>query len=196
VIAVVGRIDGGAAVPIARRAVREGARVELIATVPDGLLGDAHLAELARDGVGHAAVLRSPASALEAADLELALRYVPDVRVVVVVEEEAGLSTVAADAAAWSGARLILISGHQAAAGSADPSSGTGAAAADAIVLAGPERDPDEAFAGLVARLAARLDGGEDPGVAWRQVLQGVGLERVSPGGSAREPGPSGDPPA
>lgn len=184
-IAVAGRIDGGSAVAIARRAVREGARVELIATVPDGPRGDAHLAKLATSGVGHAAVLRSPASALEAADLELALRYVPDVRVVVVAEDEAALWTVAADAAAWSGASLVLISGDHAGGESKAPAPEPTPAPTDAIVLTGPARDPDEAFAGLVARLAARLDAGDDPGESWRAVSQRLGLERASASRSA-----------
>jgi hypothetical protein len=180
-IAVVGRINAGAAVPIARRAVRAGAPAELIATAPHGSAGDALLAELTKAGVGHAAVLRSSAPALEPADLELALRYVPDVRVVVVAEDEPGLWGAAGDAAAWSGASLILISGSHAAAGPGDPSNAERSAATDAIVLAGPPRDPDEAFAGLVASLAARLDRGEHPDAAWRGVSAGLGVERISP---------------
>jgi hypothetical protein len=194
-IAVVGRNSTGAAGPIARRAARAGARVELIATVPVGRAGDAQLVELASAGVGHAAVLRSPAAALEAADLELALRFVPDVRVVILADDEPGLALAATDAAAWSGASLIRISRQLTEADPGQPTEVPSQTPAGAFVLAGPPRDPDEAFAGLVASLAVRLDAGEDAGAAWRGVSAGLGLEPVSPG-PTREPLPLEDPPA
>ena len=164
-IAVVGRLDG-ATLAIARRAVRAGAAAELVATIPPGPAGDRALLDVAAAGIGHAAALRSPATSLEPADLELALRYLPDVRVVVVAMDAQALGAVAGSSAAWAGARLVVV-----AAEGADRLPG------DAIVLAPPASDPDEAFAGTVAALAARLDGGEEPTSAWAAVTRDLGLE-------------------
>jgi hypothetical protein len=171
VIVVAGRLDSGLAVPIARRAAALGAAVELVSTVPPGASGDSRLGELAAAGVRHAAALRSPAPALEPADLDLAIRYLPEVRLVVVASDAATLAAVAAEAAAWSNAAFIVLSGEAERLELPDDR---------AIVLAGPATDSDEAFAGLVADLAVRLDAGEDPTSAWRAVAARQGLEEVS----------------
>jgi hypothetical protein len=171
VIAVVGRLDSGFAFPIARRAAALGATVELVAKVPAGAAGDARLTELAAAGVRHAAALRSPAATLEPADLDLALRYLPEVRVVVLADDAAGLGTTAAEAAEWSNASLIVVIPDGEAPGVADDR---------AIVLAAPASDPDEAFAGFVADLAGRLDAGEAPLEAWHALAALLGLEPVS----------------
>lgn len=175
-IAVVGRLEDAATVAIARRAVGGGSAAQLVATVPLGSDGDRHLGELASAGVGHAAALRSPSATLEPADADLALRYLPDLRVVILVADAASLGPAVADAAAWAGARLIVLGTDGQVAGD------------DPVVLAPPPSDPDEAFAGMVAALAVRLDGGEEPAAAWRAVTSQLGLEgpRVS-----RAPDPS-----
>ena len=76
---------GVSAATVARRAATSGGSVQVVGVVPDRAEGDRILLELATANVGHAAVLREPARDLEAADLDLALRYLPEVRVIVVV---------------------------------------------------------------------------------------------------------------
>src|SRR3954471_14662002 len=77
---------------------------------------------------------------LEAADVELGLRYLTDFSVVVLAEP-AGQETitVVADASLWGGARLVLVVGHGEAA-PADLPSG-------AVVFESPASDPEDAFA-------------------------------------------------
>lgn len=176
-IAVVGRIGTGPAVEIARRAAARGAATELIAKVPDGPDGDRRLLELAAAGVGHAAAQRAGAAALEAADLQLALRYLPDLRVVVLAGDSAALALTAAEAAAWASATLIIVTDADLA-----------PEVPGAIVLEGPANDPDGAFAGLVAALAVRLEAGEDSARAWRHVTADLLVDEVSRS-SARGPG-------
>lgn len=160
------------AVAIANRAAATGARTEIVGIAPVGAAGDRHLAALAGAGVGHATVVRSGAAGIEPADLELALRYLPDVRVVVVVAPQAPLLETALAAASWSAAALILV-------GPLDSEAGALADAAQPapIVLAPPAQDPDDAFAGLVAALAARLDAGEDGASAWRGTLETLAID-------------------
>ena len=95
---------------VARRAAANGASVQVVGVLPEGPGADRLLLELAGEGIGHAAVLREPARELEAADLDLALRYLPEVRVVVIVEVPAPIVAVAADRTQWSGAALVVIS--------------------------------------------------------------------------------------
>jgi hypothetical protein len=170
-IAVVGRLDSGPADAIARRAAALGAPVELVAKVAPGGDGDARLATLAAAGVRHAAALRSSAAALEPADLDLALRYLPEVRVIVLAGEAATLGPTAAEAAAWSNAALIVVIADGEAPDVTDDR---------ATVLVAPASDPDAAFAGFVADLAVRLDAGEAPLEAWRTLSALLGLEAVS----------------
>jgi hypothetical protein len=177
-IAVVGSlVDGDAAgdgtgvsaKAIAEKIAAAGGRAELVGVVPGDASGDERLLDLAEQGVGHAAVLRSPASGLDPADLELALRYLPDIRAVVLVGDDALLPTAAASAS-WSGAGLIVVTA-------------TGAAAlelpGDAIVLEPPSTDRDGTFAGFVATLANRIDSGEVPGAAWRSTLSSLAVDQV-----------------
>lgn len=96
---------------------------------------------------------------MDAADLELALRYLPDYRVVVLAADldPAALATVVA-AAGWAGAHLVAL----VAAGSDGSALPT-----DATVLERPTSDPDGAFARLVATFAAALDRGVEPATAF-----------------------------
>jgi hypothetical protein len=156
---------------VARRAVAGGgARVEIVGLVPAGADGDRTLVALATAGVGHATVTRSDAGSIEPADLELALRYLPEVRVVVLVAPEAALLRIAVSGASWSGAMLVVI-------GPLGADAGTVAETAGAIVLEPPKHDPDEAFAGLVAAFARRLDAGEDGAAAWRSTLAALAVD-------------------
>jgi hypothetical protein len=98
-------------------------------------------------------------ASLEAADIELALRYLPDYRVVVVADQLAPAALDAAAAAArWASAALVVIVGQ-----GATPQAALGE---DATVLQAPE-DVDVSFARVVGEYAARLDRGELPGDAF-----------------------------
>jgi len=186
-IVVVGRLSeqpdsAPSAEAIAQRVAGADGRVEVVAVAPDGPGGDAILGRLAEAGIGHAATRRSSGPMLEPADLELALRYLPDVRVIVLTADAGHLEATAAGAAAWSGAALIVLRRAAEAPRGNDGSDGAAAALEQdgAIVLEGPARDPDGAFAGVVATLALRLDTGEAPQVAWRRVTADLGVDEVS----------------
>lgn len=165
VVGILAPAASAAVLAIARRAAAGGgARVEVVGVAPPGADGDRALLALAVAGVGHATVVRSAASGIEPADLELALRYLPDVRVIVLAAPEPSLLRAAAAGSSWSGASLVVI-------GPLDAEAAAAADAGGAIVLEPPPRDPDEAFAGLVAAYARRLDAGEDAAAAWRSTL-------------------------
>jgi hypothetical protein len=199
VIVVLGRPALGAARPgvpvrpdgtvarVALAAAASGAAVELVGTVGDDERADALTVALGRAGVGHAALLRVPGAAtptpeapapslprLEAADVDLGLRYVPDCRVLVLAEPlSPGVTAVALDAAAYHGASVVAIVG---AGSEIEPALDAGA-----TVLAAPG-DQAAPFAELVGRYAARLDAGVDPGVAFAEAVHAVGWEPASAG--------------
>jgi hypothetical protein len=178
---------GGAVLEIARRAAAAGARTEVVGAAAIGAPGDRLLVQLAAAGVGHATVTRSnsavadPAAgseaavgaaaqlAIEPADLELALRYLPDVRAIVLVEPPASLLATAVAATSFAGATLIVVGPVDA---TVLDSLGT-----QPIVLEPPAHDPDGAFAGVVAALAVRLDAGADPATAWAATLTTLVVE-------------------
>lgn len=103
-------------------------------------------------------------SALDAGDVDLGLRYLTNYAVIVLAEPaDAGVARVIADAAGWSGARLVVV---------VEPGSEPPAELPpDAIVFEAPADDPDGDFAALVGRFAAALDDGADAGVAFRSSL-------------------------
>ncbi len=109
---------------------------------------------------------------LEAADIELALRYLPDVRVIVVAEaiDEAS-ARVVAEEAAGAGAEVIVI----VASGTRVPDALVGA-----TVLEAPPSDPDGAFTRLVGAFAAALDAGASPAEAFRSTAAGAGWEAAT----------------
>ncbi len=99
-----------------------------------------------------AAALRLPVSALEPADVSLGLRYLRDYRVVVAAEPLAdGVAAAIAEAAAFAGAAIVVVS---------PPGAALPAAYGGATVFEAPWEDPDGAFAHLVGRYASALDGG------------------------------------
>jgi hypothetical protein len=176
----------GSVVEIARRAAATGARTEIVGVAPPGPAGDRLLGQLAAAGVGHATITRSDAPGIEPADLDLALRYLPDVHAIVLVAPAAPLLATAIAAAGWSGATLLVVGPLDADAAAtldADTSSTLDGASlapgrpAAPIVLDPPARDPDAAFAGLVAVLAAHLDAGDDPAAAWRSTLASLAVD-------------------
>jgi sugar/nucleoside kinase (ribokinase family) len=105
---------------------------------------------------------------LDAEDLELALRYLPDYDVVVIARPlgSAAVSAVS-DAARWAGAHVVLV-------GTADPSLPEGS-----TVLEPPAEDAEGAFATLVGRYAAALDTGASPADAFAAASAAVGWTPV-----------------
>ena len=105
---------------------------------------------------------------LEAADIELALRYLTDYTTIVVAEPvpEAALAIVA-DAASWAGATLMVVLG----------SAGQGAAVpAAATVFEAPSVDPDGSFATMLGELAAAVDRGTPIEAAFRELEGRLGV--------------------
>jgi hypothetical protein len=175
VIVVVGDLRAEArpvsAAAIAGQIAGLGSSVEIVGLVPGDPSGDRRLLDLATQGIGHAAVLRSPGAALEAADLELALRYLPGVGTIVLVDDGRGdLIATAAAAAAWGAAGLIVV---------AASSDATTELPATALVLQPPASDPDGALAGFVAALAVRLEAGEEPAAALRSTIAALAVDPV-----------------
>ena len=163
--------EGALALEVARRAAGSGARVEMVGVASPDAAGDARLLELAAAGVGHATVVRSGADRIDAADLDLALHYLPDIRAIVLVGPDTSLVAPAAAESGWSGAGLVLVN-----ASDATPDT---SAIPQAIVLEPPASDPDGTFAGFVAALAARLDAGQDPAAAWKATASSLAVDPV-----------------
>jgi hypothetical protein len=191
VIVVLGRPElderGALARPAGRIAVAaaaSGARVELVGTVTDDDAGDAAITRLGAARIGHAAVLRMPTSAeprLDAADIELGLRYVSECRVLVIADTLDGPALAAAiDGARYHAAQLIV-------AAPTDEMPDSTALPAEATVLAAPDGD-DVAFAELVGRYAAHLDKGAGAADAWREALAATGWE-AAPGDARADSG-------
>ncbi len=102
--------------------------------------------------------------ALEAADVELGLRYLTEFAVLVIAEPVDGATTaVVAEAAGWGDARLIVILPRDSPVPERLP--------ADAVVFEAPETDPDGVFAAFVGHFAAGLDDGVEPEAAFRGSL-------------------------
>ena len=158
---------GGPAAFVALAAAAAGSEVQLVARVVDDAAGDAMLQHLTAAGVAHVATLRQPPTPdgpiLEAADLDLALRYLTNVGVLVLAEHDPALARVAVDAAAWNHAALVVLLPPGAPVPDDLP--------AEATVLASPDSDPDGAFGSLVGGYAAALDAGADPATAFRMTI-------------------------
>jgi len=160
-------------VAIAGRVASQGQWVEAVGTLPADDAGDRRLLELRALGVGHAAVLRTPAEGMDAADLDLALRYLPDISAIVLVEPPPGLVATAVAAATWLGAGLVLV-------GDAIDLAGEPPKLDRTVVLGPPRSDPDGVFAGLVAALAVRLAAGSTSTDALSDASTALNVERVS----------------
>ena len=101
---------------------------------------------------------------LEAADVELALRYLPDQRVILVAEPQTDAVVAAvSEAADYAGARLVVVS----AASSQRP--------ARALVVEPPADDRDGLFGSLLGELAVLLDRGASPDEAIRVLAARAG---------------------
>ena len=129
--------------------------------------GDADPTPENRDSMTGAAGL-----SLEPADIELALRYLPDYRVLLVADSLAEPSLrVALAAASWNGAALVVI----VPAGSKQTPAGD-----DATVIEAPPDDPDDAFASIVGAYAAAIDRGEEPAEAFASASSTLGWSAVA----------------
>jgi hypothetical protein len=178
---------GGRTVAIAAGATAAGAPVEIVGRIGDDADGDSVALDLARQGIGHAALLRvgglvNPGAAdaitpLPAADIELALRYLPTYRVVVVADplDDDGLAAVVA-AATWADAHLIVI-GRE---GAGPPTANLPPDAATILDAPDDEEEADGGFAILVGAYAAALDRGEEPGAAFADQASRFNPERIA----------------
>ena len=202
---------GGLGVEVALALGSAGVPVELVGSIGDDPEGDRVVVELGRAGVGHAALLRDPATRtprlgdedpsrslprLDAADVELGLRYVTDCRVLVVAEDlEDASRERALQTAEYHGAAVVVIASP----GSVDPA----ALPEDVTLLERPslamvEEDaeggeadvpPDArgvaaqeaAFARFVADYARLLGEGATPATAFQDALE-RGAWEASPG--------------
>jgi len=112
------------------------------------------------------------AGTLDAGDLDLALRYLVGFAVVVVAEAlPADALAIAAEAAAYTGAALIVLLPPGRRAADVPP---------DAFVLEAPASDPDGVFARTVGLLAAALDRGDAPEAALASAASAGGWERAA----------------
>jgi hypothetical protein len=182
----------GLAAQIAITAASHGQTVQVVGKTGEDPEGDAVLLALAREGVGHVAVLRdagmatphggapaeddpdksgeaiqavASAGRLDAADIELALRYLTDFSVLVLaVSADPDIARVVAAAAGWGDASLIVVL----------PVAGPipDGLPADAIVFEAPDTDPDGVFAAMVGSFAAALDDGGDPEAAFHATVE------------------------
>lgn len=202
----------GMASRVALAAAGAGRTVQLVGKTGDDPTADGVVLDLARGGVGHAALLRDPARAtpleappadddadddgdedaaaldtaadhrataslapgqtngpaLEAADVDLGLRYLNEFAVVVLAEPaDPEIVAIVADAARWGEARMILVVG----AGDPVPDG----LPTDVVVFEAPDADPDGVFATLVGTFAAALDDGSEPGDAFRASIAADG---------------------
>ena len=179
---------GGFVATLATSAASDGASVQVVARVGDDAAGDAVLLGLAAAGVGHVAALRDasrgtpvtspaddnpaedgertlpPGPPLDAADVNLALRYLSDYRVIVVAHApDAGVLAEAVSASSWAGAHLVVVSTAKTTSAVTMPDAGL-------VLSADPEAD---AVAARLGRYAAAVDAGSDPDTAYA-VLTGA----------------------
>jgi hypothetical protein len=185
----------GLAASIAVAAAADGARVELVGRLGDDPAGDAVLLALARRGVGHVAVLRDPARptpvvadedvlmdpedtapeeppsatpdppTLDAGDLDLALRYLPELAVIVAVHVDGDVLAGAIAASGWAETSLVVV----VAADAGTP----GDLPTDAVTIAVADED-DSATGALIGRYAAAIDRGEAARTAYDSLLAAV----------------------
>lgn len=183
----------GLAAGVALAAARAGASVELVGSIGDDTEGDRVVVLLGQAGVGHAALLRDPAGhtplapvgdapaepadgrapgpRLEAEDVELGLRYLAEIRVLVLAESlEPGAQRAALEAARYHSAAVVAVvpPGSEAEAGLVE--SGT--------VLEAPEGDV-ASFAEMVGRYAAGMATGMPAPEAFAAATGAIGWERA-----------------
>ena len=130
---------------------------------------EAVVADLETDAGGAVATVdRTGWPTLEAEDLQLALRYLPDVRAIVVAEQLPDrVMTAVTDAASYLAAPVVVVQAHE------TPAAGD-------VVLAAPDADPDGAFADVLGQLGAALDRGVPVDEAFAEISGKLGLTPTS----------------
>ena len=179
----------GLAASIATAAAAADSRVELVGKVGDDAAGDVVLLALGRHGVGHVATLRDPAHptpligaaeddpddrmpagsssdeapVLEAADVGLALRYLPELGVIVTVHVGGDVVDEAVSAAGWARTTLIVVVPSGAAAPDGLPPG--------ALALAVDEVDDLGGAGAAIGRYAAAVDQGRPAQAAYADLV-------------------------
>jgi sugar/nucleoside kinase (ribokinase family) len=179
----------GLAASIATAAAAADSRVELVGKVGDDAAGDAVLLALGRHGVGHVATLRDPVRAtpvagavdddpddqaptgsaagpapvLDAGDVGLALRYLPELGVIVTVHVGDDVVDEAASAAGWARTTLIVVVEP----GAAPPED----LPPDALVVAAEELGELGGAGAAIGRYAAALDQGAPADAAYAELV-------------------------
>jgi sugar/nucleoside kinase (ribokinase family) len=111
----------------------------------------------------------APALTVEPGDVDVALRYLDEFSVLVIVDPIGAVGlAVAAEAATYADAALVVLVPE----GSVAPD-----LPRQATVLGAPDADPDGVFARTVGAFAAALDAGAAPSDALRAVTAAVGWE-------------------
>ena len=155
--------------------LRESARatpLELTADEDDGTAASPDGDAIESDGAAAPPEVPMVGPAIDAADVDLGLRYLTEFGVVVVAEPApADLVAVVSDAASWAEARMVLV----VATGSPVPDG----LPSDVVVFEAPDADPDGVFADLVGSFAAALDDGVEPGDAFRASIGSDGWTGV-----------------
>jgi hypothetical protein len=125
----------------------------------------------ARTGASSTAATDAPP--LDAEDIELALRYLSDYRVIVVADPlaEASLAVVAR-AASWASAALVVVTPAGVAPAAELPP--------DATVFEAPPTDPDGTFAGVIGSYASAIDQGSTPTDAFARIAETAGWARTT----------------
>lgn len=130
--------------------------------------GDADAPDNGDDVPAAQAAPASDGPDLDAADVDLALRYLTTFSVLVLGEPaDPEVIRVGAAAAGWADARLIVVVPFGTPAPDALPT--------EAIVFEAPEHDPDGVFAAMVGSFAAALDDGDDPLAAFQASVESGG---------------------
>jgi sugar/nucleoside kinase (ribokinase family) len=107
--------------------------------------------------------------ALEAPDVELGLRYLTDYRAILVAEPlSEAIVRVAADAATYAGAELVVVTAGDA----------PGGLPRSTIVLAAPPGDPGGALASVLGRVGAGIETGQSASEALADAVAGLGAVR------------------
>ncbi len=118
----------------------------------------------ADDVAGGDEPVAAPRSTLDPEDIGLALRYLADFRVIVVVHPDPGVLPEVVVAASWGSAHLVVVTAPGAPAPDGVP--------ADALVLAAPDDGAAvAAVATLLGRYAAAIDAGEAPAGAFKALM-------------------------
>lgn len=139
------------------------------AMLPDGEDDQDESETTAPAGPAGAGVTHEPVPTMDAGDLDLALRYLPDHAVVVVAErlEADALAVVAADCSYVAAALVVIV----------EPRGEPLAAPPGATLLEAPRSDPDGVFGHMVGRFAAALDRGTPGGQALAEATAGTGWQ-------------------